>query len=81
MPIYDYSCNACGHEFEALVRGSNRPTCPECKSDELDRKPSTPAVRSEATHARVMNYARKRDKAQATDKAHEQRKYEQSHDD
>jgi len=42
---------------------------------------SMPAVRSEATHDRVMAYARKRDKAQAVDKAHEQRKYELSHDD
>ena len=81
MPIYDYSCNACGHEFEALVRGSSRPTCPECKSDELERKMPMPTVRSEATHERVMKFARKRDKAQAIDKAHEQRKYELSHDD
>jgi hypothetical protein len=29
----------------------------------------------------VMEYARKRDAAQAKDKAHEQRKYELSHDD
>ena len=81
MPIYDYSCTACGHEFEALVRGSKLPACPECKSEQLERKLSMPALHTETTHARVMDYAKKRDKAQAVDKAHEQRKYELSHDD
>ena len=81
MPIYDYSCRACGNVFEALVRGSKQPTCPECKSEKLERKLSMPALHTEATHARVMDYAKKRDKAQAIDKANEQRKYELSHDD
>ena len=81
MPIYDFACSACGHEFEALVRGSKQPACPECKSEQLERKLSMPALKTESTHARVMDYARKRDKAQAIDKAHEQRKYELSHDD
>ena len=81
MPIYDFSCKACGHEFEALVRGAKQPACPECKSEQLERKLSMPALKTESTHARVMDSARKRDKAQAIDNAHEQRKYELSHDD
>jgi putative FmdB family regulatory protein len=81
MPIYDYSCRACSHEFEALVRGSNLPACPECQSQDLERKLSFPVVRSESTKERVRTYTQKRDKAQAVDNAHEQRKYELSHDD
>ncbi len=81
MPIYDFSCSACGHEFEALVRNSKQPVCPQCKSEKLERKLSMPALKTESTHARVMDSARKRDKAQAIDNAHEQRKYELSHDD
>jgi putative FmdB family regulatory protein len=81
MPLYDFSCSACGHEFEALVRGSKQPSCPECKSEQLERKMSMPTMHTESTHARVMSSARKRDKAQATDNAAEQRKYELSHDD
>ena len=81
MPIFDYSCRACAHEFEALVRGSNLPACPECQSQDLERKLSFPVVRSESTKERVRTYTKKRDKAQAVDQANEQRKYELSHDD
>ncbi len=31
MPIYEYSCTACGHEFEELVRGDEKPVCPSCE--------------------------------------------------
>ena len=31
MPIFEYSCNSCGKEFETLVRGSSpAPECPAC---------------------------------------------------
>ena len=81
MPIFDYSCSACSAEFEALVRGSNSPVCPECGSKELERKLSFPVVRSESTKERVKASVKRRDAAQAKDNAHEQRKYELSHDD
>ena len=38
MPIYEYLCAGCGHEFEVLVRGSERPRCPECESAELEKR-------------------------------------------
>ena len=81
MPIYDYSCRGCSHTFEALVLGGKSPTCPECKSQDLERMMSLPAVRSESTKEKMLRGARARDKAQAKDMAHEQRKYELSHDD
>ena len=33
MPIYEYRCTSCGHEFEKIQRVSERAvrTCPECK--------------------------------------------------
>lgn len=33
MPIYEYRCTACGHEFEKIQRVSERAirSCPECK--------------------------------------------------
>lgn len=37
MPIYEYACHQCGHEFEALVRQSTVPECPSCHSTELDK--------------------------------------------
>jgi putative FmdB family regulatory protein len=32
MPIYEYSCASCDNEFEVLVRGSEKPACPDCGS-------------------------------------------------
>lgn len=81
MPIYEYSCKQCGHEFEALVRGGRVPRCASCGSEELERILSLPAVKSDETHARALGAAKRRDAAQAKDKAHEQLKYERSHDD
>lgn len=37
MPIYEYACHQCGHEFEALVRQDTVPECPSCHSTELDK--------------------------------------------
>ncbi len=37
MPIYEYACQHCGHEFEALVRPSTVPECPTCHSTELEK--------------------------------------------
>jgi putative FmdB family regulatory protein len=38
MPIYEYACRGCGHEFETLVRSGSTPDCPSCKSTELEKK-------------------------------------------
>ncbi len=38
MPIYEYTCNACGHEFETLVRTGSVPDCPTCHATDLVKK-------------------------------------------
>ena len=38
MPLFEYACKECDHEFEALVRGSEAPECPSCHSTELQRR-------------------------------------------
>jgi putative FmdB family regulatory protein len=37
MPIYEYRCQACGHELEALQSFSDAPlrACPRCSKDAL----------------------------------------------
>ncbi len=80
MPIYEYSCKACDNEFEVLLLKGTNPECPSCSSQDLERLISTPAVQSEGTHRMAMRAAKKRDRALATDRAVEQRKYEESHD-
>lgn len=37
MPIYEYSCQSCGNEFEALVRSNAKPQCPKCQSPQLEK--------------------------------------------
>ena len=37
MPLYDFVCRGCGHQFEALVRGPGGPECPECHGTDLER--------------------------------------------
>lgn len=48
MPIYEYHCEACGHEFEKLVRFSDpqntQPTCPDCQSEDTRKRLSTIAA-------------------------------------
>ena len=46
MPLYEYVCRACGHQFEALVRDANVPPCPACKGQNLERLLSDFAVNS-----------------------------------
>jgi putative FmdB family regulatory protein len=44
MPIFEYRCRDCDHHFEALVRGSEAPHCPECGETHLDKQLSVFAV-------------------------------------
>lgn len=47
MPIYEYRCDACGHELEALQKISDAPLtdCPECSAADLRRLISKPSFR------------------------------------
>jgi len=45
MPIYEYSCDQCGHQFEWLVRtNQDKPVCPACNGQQLTRKLSLPVA-------------------------------------
>ncbi|MHB1037501.1 MAG: FmdB family zinc ribbon protein [Pirellulales bacterium] len=44
MPIYEYTCGKCRHEFEYLVRGQETPVCPACGGKKLDKRFSVPAA-------------------------------------
>ncbi|MGE0760234.1 MAG: zinc ribbon domain-containing protein [Pirellulaceae bacterium] len=46
MPLYEYICNRCQDEFELLVRGQERPACPQCGSQSLRQQLSVVAVHS-----------------------------------
>jgi putative FmdB family regulatory protein len=47
MPIYEYRCSKCGQVFEKMVRFSeadHNPICPNCESQNTERKISTIAA-------------------------------------
>ena len=44
MPLYEYTCEACDHDFELLIRSSEEPSCPECDSGKLTKHFSVPAA-------------------------------------
>jgi len=52
MPIYEYACKECQHEFEALVYGSRKAECPKCASKQLAPKLSVFAVSAPGTSAK-----------------------------
>ena len=80
MPVYDFSCRACGHTFEALVRGDAKPACPSCQGQDLERLLSLPAIRSEGTRRLALKAAKKRDANQGEERVQEQIRYELNHD-
>jgi putative FmdB family regulatory protein len=44
MPIFEYACTKCHHEFEALVYGKDKAECPKCHSRKLESRLSVFAV-------------------------------------
>jgi len=50
MPLFEYTCRACGHRFEALLAPAG-PDCPHCASPNLEKQFSTFGTRSGGTAA------------------------------
>lgn len=46
MPLFDFECKSCEHQFEALVSEKRKPACPECESRELEKLLTSFAVGS-----------------------------------
>jgi putative FmdB family regulatory protein len=81
MPIFEYRCQGCGHEFEMLILKGSTARCPKCHAEALERLHSVPAVKSDTTHALAMKAAKRRDSKQADEKNRAQREYELHHND
>ena len=47
MPIYEYACRSCEHQFESIQKASERPLqdCPECGEPTLKKLMSAPVFR------------------------------------
>ena len=60
MPLYEYQCRACRHQFEALVRSGDTPACPSCKGQDLERLLSVPAGISTKEHSLALARAERK---------------------
>ena len=67
MPIYEYQCRKCEHEFEAIVRVGGTASCPSCQSDDVERVLSMFAVNTADRAASALAGARKRFQRQSRD--------------
>ena len=58
MPIYEFDCHDCGDSFESLVMSFTRiagVTCPECESENIQKKTSTFAVKGDTGGSAAFN--------------------------
>jgi putative FmdB family regulatory protein len=69
MPIFEYECRACGHEFEQLVRTGDVPACPSCTSRELEKLLSLSSISSADIRQANVKKAREANKPIQRDKA------------
>lgn len=44
MPLFEYRCPTCQHDFEVLVRGEERVECPTCRGTRVEKLFSAPAA-------------------------------------
>ena len=49
MPIFEYICKECDHQFEALVYGQQKAECPKCHGSKLAPQLSVFAVSAKGT--------------------------------
>jgi len=83
MPIFEYECSGCGHQFEFLVLPTSaKPSCPKCKGKKLQQMISLFSPSSDSTKANALREGRRRNKKIGKEMAHEEHKeFHKHHDD
>ena len=81
MPIHDFRCKSCGHEFEGQSRPQDPPVaCPACRSGDLDKLLSGFAVSSSESRAASALDSRKRQVRANKDKIVADEEYRKEHE-
>jgi len=64
MPLYEYRCESCNHQFEVIQKFSDAPiaVCPKCAAGPVVKLMSSPAFQFKGSGWYITDYARK-DKA------------------
>jgi putative FmdB family regulatory protein len=63
MPLYEYRCEACQHQFEKIQKFSDDPitVCPSCGQGPVVKLLSSPAIQFKGSGWYITDYARKGD--------------------
>jgi len=61
MPLYEYTCEACGARFELIRKFSDPPleSCTVCAGGPVHRLPSSPAIQFKGSGFYITDYAKK----------------------
>jgi putative FmdB family regulatory protein len=61
MPLYEYRCDACNHQFEVIQKFSDAPiaVCPSCGGGPIGKLQSSPAIQFKGSGWYITDYARK----------------------
>ena len=79
MPIYQYECKKCSHQFEKLVRLNETPDCPACHSSDLQKQFTAAAISTQKSRSSSFNKARAVAKEVKKEKDHAQAEYERNY--
>jgi putative FmdB family regulatory protein len=61
MPLYEYRCQSCGHQFEVIQKFSDAliAVCPKCGAGPVVKLLSSPAIQFKGSGFYITDYARK----------------------
>ena len=80
MPVYEYHCRQCGHQFEYLVlHSSPGAACPACGKTELEQLVSLCAVSSETTREANLSAAHRKAASVRSEKQHQEHAHMHEH--
>ena len=57
MPIFEYICKACHHQFETLIYGKQKAECPKCHATKLEPQLSVFAVAAKGSSSSATSSA------------------------
>ena len=69
MPIYEFACQNCGHEFEQILPFSAQgtPSCPVCQSTQVVRRMGRPAIHFKGSGWYINDSKTSKDSANGAD--------------
>ena len=79
MPIYEYACRACGHQFEyLLLKTSPAAECPKCRKQDLEQLISLSATSTDSSRAASLGAAHRKMAGKRDGRARDE--HQQQHD-